>query len=84
MILTAIAHTVRDLGVAFLISAAAFVLLFAIGLLATFFIADARGKPAAYEPSSEFDPADLDDWLAKEEPLEEFKVWDRDDTRAAA
>jgi len=37
-------------------------------------------QPHVEEP----EPADLDDWLASEEPLREFKVWRRPKAEAVA
>lgn len=76
MIFTALSHTLRDLGVAFLVTAAAFALLFALGHLVGLVL---RGpQPPTFDAAVvEPEPTDLDDWLANEEPLEEFKVWKR-------
>ena len=71
MILDALATTARDIGIGLLIFAALVnVLTFGLACIA---ILDRTPKP---EPTRR-GPAllDLDDWLADEEPLEEFRVW---------
>lgn len=72
--LAALAHTARDLGVGLLIGAAVLACLFFIGALLGMCIHGAEETPE-FSPSVEpKDPGDLDDWLAQEGPLEEFKV----------
>jgi len=71
ILLTALSHTVIDLGVAFLVVAA-------IGALFVFAVLIGRGIHAleapAFEAPREPEPEDLDDWLADTEPFFEFNL----------
>lgn len=72
VVLEAIASTVLDLFIGLLVAAAILGLAVAVGRC----IHGAETPP--FEPQAEpASAADLDDWLASEEPLREFKLWER-------